>query len=120
MIKKHKKIQRRILVHVVTLGTFRGELLNTEMQFNTILGDPNFVNALTIVISVVRPSNTVPPTYMWPVAMTAVFMHTTLCGTRTVQTPGWAPHKIDIPILPCVSGVFLGSTSSMFLKIIVN
>ena len=38
------------------------------------------------------------PTYVWPVAMSAVFMHTKLCCTRTVQTPGWAPHKIDIPI----------------------
>ena len=50
---------------------------------------------------------------MWPVAVTAVLMPTRLCCTRTVQTPGWAPHKIDIPILLCVSGVSLGLASSI-------
>jgi hypothetical protein len=50
---------------------------------------------------------------MWPLAMLAVFMHTRLCFTRTVQTIGWAPHEIDIPILLCVSGVSLGLASSI-------
>ena len=48
---------------------------------------------------------------MWPLAIAAVFRPTRLCCTRKVLTPGWAPHKIDIPILLCVPGVFLGSTS---------
>ena len=50
---------------------------------------------------------------MWPVTMSAVLMPTRLCCTWIVQTPGWAPHKIYIPILLCVSGVFLGSASSI-------
>ena len=66
----------RILVHVVTLGTFWGVLKNTWKLFNTTPSDPNLVNALTIVISVIWSSNYVLPTYMWPVAMSAVSMST--------------------------------------------
>ena len=112
MTKNHKKTQQKILVHVVTLGTFWGALKTHEN--NSILFILNdLVNALTIVISGIRPFNTVPSTYMWPVVMSAIFLHTRFCCTWTVQTPGWALHKIDIPILLCVSGVSLGLASSI-------
>ena len=115
-VKKHKNTHRQIFVHVVTFGTFWGSLKNTWNQFNTILSDPNLVNDVTNVISVIRPSNTVHAgqyTYIWPVAVLAVLIPTRLCCTRTVQSPGQGAHKSDIPILLCVSGVFLGSASSI-------
>ena len=63
------------------------------------------VKAVTIVISVLRPSSTVPLTYTWPVFMTAVLAPTRLCCTGTDPTHGWATHTIDIPIILCFWGL---------------
>ena len=78
--QKSKKTQRRILVHVVTLGTFWGALKSTYKQFNTSVW-PQPCECSDQCNQCDKPSNTVPPTFMWPMAMLAVLMPKRLFST---------------------------------------